>query len=86
MWFEVTRDSDTTTDQDAAKPLEVNVADFNEPGGNQAQPGENRSAEQTSTAGGWTVRQIVHHVADRHLNSYTRLPGAHRADTCNQNV
>ena len=23
--------------------------------------------------GGWTVRQIVHHVADGHLNSYTRF-------------
>lgn len=22
---------------------------------------------------GWTVRQVVHHVADSHLNSYTRL-------------
>ncbi|MFD0587466.1 YfiT family bacillithiol transferase [Paenibacillus sp. GCM10027627] len=23
--------------------------------------------------GGWTVRQVVHHVADSHLNSYTRF-------------
>lgn len=23
--------------------------------------------------GGWTVRQVVHHVADSHLNAYTRL-------------
>lgn len=23
--------------------------------------------------GGWTVRQLVHHVADSHLNAYTRL-------------
>ena len=22
---------------------------------------------------GWTVRQLVHHVADSHLNSYTRF-------------
>jgi len=24
-------------------------------------------------AGGWTVRQLVHHVADSHLNAYVRL-------------
>jgi hypothetical protein len=23
--------------------------------------------------GGWTVRQLVHHVADSHLNAYTRI-------------
>ena len=23
--------------------------------------------------GGWTVRQVVHHIADSHLNSYTRF-------------
>ena len=23
--------------------------------------------------GGWTVRQVVHHIADGHLNSYTRF-------------
>ena len=23
--------------------------------------------------GGWTVRQVVHHVADSHLNSYVRF-------------
>ncbi|UWX65681.1 putative metal-dependent hydrolase [Deinococcus rubellus] len=23
--------------------------------------------------GGWTVRQLVHHIADSHLNAYTRL-------------
>lgn len=23
--------------------------------------------------GGWTVRQVVHHVADSHINAYTRL-------------
>src|SRR5216684_9225928 len=23
--------------------------------------------------GGWTVRQVVHHVPDSHLNSYTRF-------------
>ena len=23
--------------------------------------------------GGWTVRQVVHHVADSHLNAYVRM-------------
>jgi uncharacterized damage-inducible protein DinB len=34
------------------------------------------SEEQLDTAyrpGGWTIRQVVHHVADSHLNSYTRF-------------
>ncbi len=32
--------------------------------------------EQLDTAyreGGWTVRQLVHHIADSHINSYTRF-------------
>src|SRR5260370_491239 len=34
------------------------------------------SDEQLDTPyrpGGWTVRQVVHHVPDSHLNTYTRL-------------
>ncbi len=34
------------------------------------------SAEQLDTpyrAGGWTVRQVVHHLPDSHLNAYTRF-------------
>jgi hypothetical protein len=34
------------------------------------------SAEQIETPyrpGGWTVRQVVHHVPDSHLNAYTRF-------------
>ena len=34
------------------------------------------SEEQLDTPyrpGGWTVRQVVHHVADSHLNAYTRF-------------
>nr|WP_259391402.1 bacillithiol transferase BstA [Paenibacillus sp. 1011MAR3C5] len=34
------------------------------------------SAEQLSTPyrdGGWTVRQVIHHVADSHMNAYIRL-------------
>jgi hypothetical protein len=34
------------------------------------------SPEQLDTPyreGGWTVRQVVHHVADSHLNGYTRM-------------
>jgi uncharacterized damage-inducible protein DinB len=29
--------------------------------------------ERTYRDGGWTVRQVVHHVADSHLNAYTRF-------------
>lgn len=31
--------------------------------------------------GGWTVRQVVHHVADSHLNAYVRLRLALTEDT-----
>jgi uncharacterized damage-inducible protein DinB len=37
---------------------------------------EHLSAEQLDTPyrpGGWTVRQVVHHVPDSHLNSYVRF-------------
>ncbi|WP_051359688.1 YfiT family bacillithiol transferase [Adhaeribacter aquaticus] len=37
---------------------------------------ENLSDEQLDTPyrpGGWTVRQVVHHVADSHMNSYIRF-------------
>jgi len=37
---------------------------------------EGLSEEQLDTPyrpGGWTIRQLVHHVADSHLNSYIRL-------------
>jgi uncharacterized damage-inducible protein DinB len=31
--------------------------------------------------GGWTVRQVVHHIADSHLNAYTRFKLALTEDT-----
>jgi hypothetical protein len=31
--------------------------------------------------GGWTVRQVVHHVADSHVNAYTRIKLALTEDT-----
>lgn len=31
--------------------------------------------------GGWSVRQVVHHVADSHINSYTRFKLALTEDT-----
>jgi uncharacterized damage-inducible protein DinB len=37
---------------------------------------EGLSAEQLDTPyrpGGWTVRQVIHHLPDSHLNSYTRV-------------
>ena len=36
----------------------------------------NMDDEQLDTAyrpGGWTVRQVVHHVADSHMNAYIRF-------------
>lgn len=41
------------------------------------------SAEQLDTPyreGGWTLRQVVHHVADSHLNAYIRLKWAMTED------
>ncbi|MDB5260768.1 MAG: hydrolase [Adhaeribacter sp.] len=32
-------------------------------------------------SGGWTIRQVVHHVADSHLNSYIRFKLALTEDT-----
>jgi uncharacterized damage-inducible protein DinB len=32
-------------------------------------------------AGGWTVRQVVHHVPDSHVNAYTRFKLAMTEDT-----
>ncbi|TXK74086.1 YfiT family bacillithiol transferase [Paenibacillus sp. N3.4] len=37
---------------------------------------KNLSDDQLDTAyrpGGWTLRQVVHHLADSHINSYTRF-------------
>ncbi len=31
---------------------------------------------QTYRPGGWTLRQVVHHIADSHLNAYTRFKWA----------
>ena len=44
----------------------------------------NLSDEQLDTPyreGGWTIRQVVHHVADSHHNSYTRFKWALTEDT-----
>ena len=37
---------------------------------------ENLDEKQLDTPyrdGGWTVRQVIHHVADSHINAYTRM-------------
>jgi uncharacterized damage-inducible protein DinB len=34
---------------------------------------DNRQLDTPYRPGGWTVRQVVHHVADSHMNAYTRL-------------
>ncbi len=52
-------------------------------------PAQLRAATATMTnaqldtpyrAGGWTVRQVVHHVADSHMHSYLRFKFAGTAD------
>src|SRR5687767_2694036 len=32
-----------------------------------------RQVETPYRDGGWTVRQVVHHLADSHMNAYTRF-------------
>ena len=42
------------------------------------------SKEQLDTPyreGGWTIRQVIHHLADSHINAYTRLRLALTEDT-----
>ncbi|MGZ9870244.1 YfiT family bacillithiol transferase [Priestia endophytica] len=34
---------------------------------------EERALEKAYRDGGWTVRQVVHHVADSHMNSFIRF-------------
>ena len=37
--------------------------------------------ERRYRAGGWTIRQVVHHVADSHMNGFTRIKLALTEDT-----
>jgi hypothetical protein len=37
--------------------------------------------ERTYRPGGWTVRQVIHHVADSHMNGYVRFRLALTADS-----
>ncbi|MBV9742323.1 MAG: putative metal-dependent hydrolase [Acidobacteriia bacterium] len=34
---------------------------------------DDRQLETTYRPGGWTVRQVVHHLADSHINAFTRF-------------
>ncbi|HET9783634.1 MAG TPA: putative metal-dependent hydrolase [Terriglobales bacterium] len=36
-------------------------------------PLEPKQWEQRYRAGGWTIRELVHHLADSHLNAYCRI-------------
>ncbi|MEQ8424280.1 MAG: putative metal-dependent hydrolase, partial [Cyclobacteriaceae bacterium] len=45
---------------------------------------QNLSKEQLDTPyreGGWTVRQVIHHLPDSHLNAYIRMKWAMTEDT-----
>jgi len=56
--------------------LDAWIADIEALPGNLRSAVEGLSDPQLDTPyrpGGWTIRQIVHHVADGHLNAYTRF-------------
>lgn len=42
---------------------------------------DNRQLDTPYREGGWTVRQVVHHVPDSHVNAYCRLKLALTEDT-----
>ena len=42
---------------------------------------DDRQLDTPYRPGGWTVRQVVHHVADSHMNGYTRVRLALTEDT-----
>ena len=42
---------------------------------------DDRQLDTPYRPGGWTVRQVVHHVPDSHLNAYTRFKLACTEDT-----
>ena len=42
---------------------------------------DEKQLETPYRSGGWTVRQVVHHVADSHLNSYVRFRWTLTEDT-----
>ena len=61
----------TSTDQRAAK-----ISRIREASNRLRQAVEGLSDEQLDTPyrdGGWTCRQVVHHVADSHMNAYLRF-------------
>ena len=58
------QDLQTATDAIAALPLELRrvLRDMND-----------TQLDTPYRSGGWTVRQVVHHVADSHMNAYVRM-------------
>ena len=66
----------TFTENLSEKECEQAIAAITEAPANLRAAVNGLSGEQLETPyrpGGWTVRQVVHHVFDSHLNSYTRF-------------
>src|SRR5689334_9810728 len=66
----------TFTENPSETDREQTIAAITEAPANDRAAVSGLSAEQLETPyrpGGWTVRQVVHHVFDSHLNSYTRF-------------
>jgi hypothetical protein len=68
----------------SAEALEQALQDLEALPGQLRQAAQGLSDSQLNTpyrAGGWTVRQVVHHLADSHMNSYIRFKLALTEDT-----
>jgi uncharacterized damage-inducible protein DinB len=67
-----------------AEALEQHLRDLEALPGQLRQAVQGLSDSQLNTpyrAGGWTLRQVVHHLADSHMNSYIRFKLALTEDT-----
>jgi DinB family protein len=67
--------SRVTEPLDAASRLEAIAAIERAPGEIRAlvAPLTDAELEKTYREGGWTIRQVVHHVPDSHMNAYVRI-------------
>src|SRR6187455_1656086 len=58
--------------QDVEKAIQI-IEDFPVRISDYANSLEEDQLDTPYRPGGWTVRQVVHHVADSHMNSFTRF-------------
>jgi len=57
------------------------IAKFPEYLKNELNKLQEKDLEQTYRSGGWTIRQLIHHCADSHMNSFIRFKLALTEDT-----